>query len=96
MSESYFRRNEDFIYRDIAGEAILVPTGQAARKLNGMVSLNETGAFLWNALAEPRTPAALVEQMTAEYEIDTATALEDISGFLEKAEENEMVLRVQE
>ena len=32
------RRNEDYIVRKIAGEVILIPSGGAAARLNGMVS----------------------------------------------------------
>ena len=37
----------DFVLREIAGETLLVPAGKTALDLNGMLTLNETGAALW-------------------------------------------------
>ena len=36
----------DFVLREIAGETLLVPAGKTALDLNGMLTLNETGAAL--------------------------------------------------
>ena len=45
-------------------------------------SLEETGAAVWRALTEPRTLGELVAQVQKEYEIDSATAQEDVKSFL--------------
>lgn len=90
----YYIRNEDFITREIAGETILVPTGQAARTLNGMISLNETGAFLWSALRERQTPEALAERLAEQCGVDPADVQGDTAEFLERAAARGMVLRV--
>lgn len=63
------RRNEDYIVRKIAGEEILIPSGGAAAQLNGMVSLNELAAFLWEQLKEPRDLEELIRLVTGEYEV---------------------------
>lgn len=46
----------DFVLREIAGETLLVPAGKTALDLNGMLTLNETGAALWRMLPEARMP----------------------------------------
>ena len=38
--------NKDFMIRDIAGETILVPTGEISHNFNGMITLNEVAAFI--------------------------------------------------
>ena len=40
------KRTKEFIKRNIAGEIVLVPSGQTAREFNGMVTLTETGEFI--------------------------------------------------
>lgn len=45
-------------------------------------SLEETGAAIWRALTEPRTVNELVAQVQKEYDIDSATAQEDVSNLL--------------
>ena len=41
------KRNTNFILREIAGENILVATGEAAQIFNGMITLNEVASFIW-------------------------------------------------
>ena len=43
-----------FAMRKIAGSNIVVPVGAAASDFNGMITLNDTGAFLWASRALPR------------------------------------------
>ena len=43
-----------FILRKVAGENILVPVGNTALTFNGLVTLNESGAFLWKHMEKNR------------------------------------------
>ena len=78
------RAIEDLIIREIAGEYILVPTGNAALKIHGMINLSESGYLMWNKLQSGCTEEELVDAILEEYEIDRETATEDMRIFLEK------------
>ena len=52
----------DFVLREIAGETLLVPAGKTALDLNGMLTLNETGAALWRMLPEAADAEALLQE----------------------------------
>ena len=78
------RAVKDYIMREIAGETILIPSGSAAKKFNGLITVNELGAFIWNALSEDLTLDALTERITEAYEVDAATARADASEFLDE------------
>ncbi len=58
-----------FVLRVVGGENIVVPVGEQSKRFHGMVTLNETGAFLWEFFSKERTVdeavAALLEQYTA-------------------------------
>ena len=75
---------KELIKREIAGETILIPSGSAAKKFNGLITVNELGAFIWNALSEDLTLDALTERITEAYEVDAATARADASEFLDE------------
>lgn len=81
-SDIRYRASPDFMLRQIAGESILVPTGAAAAHFNGLISLNDTGVFLWNALQQSRSEAELVALVLQEYEVESDTAAADVSAFL--------------
>ena len=46
------RINKEFVLREIAGDYILVPVGDTALEFNGLITLNEVGAFLWGKLQQ--------------------------------------------
>ena len=57
-AERKFKANPDFLLREVAGEAVLIPVGEAGVFENSVISLNDTCSFLWKLFQEPRTPGA--------------------------------------
>lgn len=78
------KATKTMIMREIAGEYILIPVGEAATELFGLVSLNESGALLWERLQQECTEKDLIEAVLAEYEVDEETAKTGVRRFLEK------------
>lgn len=76
-----------FLLRKIAGQTVVLPTS-AELDLNMMITLNETGAFLWERLVEETDEAALVAALLAEYDVDEATAKNAVSAFVKKLRDN--------
>lgn len=74
--------SKDYLVRNIAGETILIPSGAAAQKFNGLVTVNALGSFIWEVLQQPVTLDELVARITEEYEVDAATARSDAEEFL--------------
>ena len=67
-----------FAMRKIAGSNIVVPVGAATSDFNGMITLNDTGAFLWNCFLQPTTEAQVVEALMHEYEVERQRAAADV------------------
>lgn len=86
------KRNSDFMLRDIAGEVVLVPTGQATQQFNGLITLNEVAAFIWKNLDEAGTREQLVKMILDEFEVDQKTAEADVDGFINALKEHEMIV----
>lgn len=74
---------EGFILREVASQVMVVAVGEASKDFNGIIRLNETGKFLWEKLQSDVTTDELVDFMTTEYDIDEATAKEDINAFID-------------
>ena len=81
----------EFVTREVAGDWLLVPVGRTAIDMNGMLTLNDTGAFLWEKLPEAENEAALVSALLEEYEVDRATAAADVEDFLAKLRKLDVV-----
>ena len=71
-----------FILREIAGEYVIVPTGNTALTFNGLISANESGVFLWKQLQEEISEPELRKAFMDEYDVDEETAQKDIQDFL--------------
>lgn len=85
--EIIMKLKEGFILREVAGETVVIPSGDAVN-LNMMITLNETGAFLWRKLETGAEESELVAALLAEYDVDEATAAASVSAFVKKLCDN--------
>ncbi|HOP99326.1 MAG TPA: PqqD family protein [Acetivibrio clariflavus] len=76
--------SKEFALREIAGNYIVVPFGEKAVNFNAMITLNETGAFIWKKIEEGKSKEELLSAMLEEYDVDREKAKEDIEKFCEK------------
>ena len=76
--------NKNFELKEIAGSFVVFPVGETAIDFNGMITLNETGAFLWRILKDGADRQQLSDAICAEYSIDVNTAQADIDAFLQR------------
>ena len=44
------RIKQGFVMRDVAGQAVVIATGDASRDFHGMVKLNQTAAVVWHGV----------------------------------------------
>lgn len=72
------------IHRQLAGDNILVPGGNAVLDLNGLFVMTETGAFIWRVLPDAETEDDVVNKMLEEYDVDKETAQQDVKEFLDR------------
>lgn len=74
---------DGFILRSVAGETVVVPTGNDL-DLNMMITLNETGKFLWQRLEQGAEESELVAALLGEYDVDEQTAEAHVTAFVKK------------
>lgn len=79
-----------FILRDVAGQTVVLPAGEDM-DLNMMITLNDTGKFLWKLLETDATEAELVSALLAEYDVDEATATSAVAGFVAELNKHEFL-----
>ena len=85
--------SENYILREIAGEYIVVPTGSAAMDFKGLITLNDTGVFLWKLLQEDdQTKESLLDALCEEYEAFREEAKIDIEEFLQRIRSEGMLI----
>ena len=71
------------ILRSVGGEHVVVPVGEMSKQVHGMITLNETGAFLWRFFTEEHTAEEAVAALLAEYDVAEDIARNDVEKFVE-------------
>ena len=76
---------------NIVGENVVVSLGVKNVNFNVMITLNGSGAFLWEQLLTEKTEEELLSATLEEYEIDEVTAAKDIRRFITTLREVEIL-----
>lgn len=79
---------EGYLVREIAGVSIVVPIGERVIDFKGIMTLNDTGNFIWKCLSNDISYIQLLSAILDEYEVDEDTARTDLCDFLDKARES--------
>ena len=85
------KKIKEFILREMADEYILIPTGSTTETFNGIITLTESAAFIYNHIEEASSFEELVNMITDEYEVDKQTAANDAYQFITHMLQNQMV-----
>lgn len=79
-----------FLLREIAGQHVVIPAGDM--DMNAMITLNETGAFLWKLMEDETNEAVLTAALLAEYDVDEATAQKAVAAFVQKLKDHDFLV----
>ena len=77
---------DGFILRTVAGETVVLPTG-GVTNFDMMITLNDTGRFLWERLSVGAEETELVEALLAEYDVTEELASKSVSAFVARLKE---------
>lgn len=82
---------DNYMLRKVADTFVVVPVGDAVSEFNGMINLNEVGAFLWRQLESETTFDAVLNSVLSEYEVDESVAKADLERFIKELEEANLI-----
>lgn len=83
------RISSDFTIQKVGNAYVAVAVGETSKTFHAMIKLNETGAFLWQKLADADlTENDLTEALLAEYDVDRETAARDVHRIVGLLREN--------
>lgn len=75
---------DGFVLREVAGQAMVVATGEASRGFHGMIKLNETGALIWRGISAGEDEGAIAQRLAERYDVSPEAAARDVAAFVEK------------
>ena len=72
---------EGFVLGDVAGKPVVLPASDELN-LNVMITLNDTGKFLWEQLETETDRQALIQAIQQNYDVDLQTAEVCVDNFV--------------
>jgi len=82
---------KEYILKDVAGSKLIVSLDTETVDFNKMMTLNETGVFLWEHLEGCETGDELVEKLTGEYDVSHEKAARDVANFIDELKKHEII-----
>ena len=81
------RIKDGFVLREVAGQAMVIATGEASKDFYGMIKLNETGKEIWQALQDGKIAEEIVVLLKDKYDVKSGQAENDVAAFIKQMEE---------
>ena len=82
-----YRRNENFVYRKIQSETILVPIRDNVGDMSCIYNLNKVGAYVWERLDGDRTLIEIINLITEEFDVAVQEVESDVHEFVGELQE---------
>ena len=89
-----YQKNQNFVFRQIDDETILVPIKDSVGDLGAIYNLNQVAAFVWQHLDGKKTLQAIKHMMTDEFEVSDPDAEQDLTEFVGQLQKIDAILPI--
>ena len=91
-AEQTYKRNDNFVFRQIENETILVPIKDNVGDMNCIYNLNEVGAFIWQNIQCKNSVSDIKNMIFSEFDITESQAETDLDEFVKDLKEIEAIV----
>lgn len=74
----------NFVLRQIMGETIVIPVGDAMLNINGMICLNEVGELIFRGLQAEESREQILDEILQNFDVTYEEAAADLDDFLRR------------
>jgi hypothetical protein len=83
---------KDYVIKQIGKELVIVPVKDEAIRFNGIITVNKTGAFLFEQLQnEDLSEEMLIEKVLEKYDVEEKIVKKDILDFIKICQEHSLI-----
>lgn len=82
-----YRKNAEWLEAEVKDEMLMMHA-ESGR----FVSLNETGTYLWEQIAQPRNVESLAASLASEFEVERSQARIDVQNWIGEMRENNVIV----
>lgn len=83
---------DGYLLREVAGNYIIVAIGDEAVDFDGIITVNELGAFIWKILEEDTETENIVAKILEEYDVSEDVVKDDVEKFIDKLKKAELLV----
>jgi hypothetical protein len=77
-----YEKDPSIVYREIAGEVVLVPIRRNVADMDSIYTLSDVGLFIWGLIDGQKTVGQILNEVLQEYDISSERASVDLDEFL--------------
>jgi hypothetical protein len=93
---SIYRKKEDIVTRQIAGETLLVPIRSQLADMQNIFALNSTAEFIWNQLDGKQNLEDILEGIGRQFDVEKEQAAPDLRDFITRLKEAGIIEELKE
>ena len=82
MQDPIYKKNDNFVYRRIENETILVPIKDNVGDMGSIYNLNPVAAFIWLQLDGEASVRDIQTRLTAEFDVSDGQAATDLGELI--------------
>ena len=75
---------ENYVMREVAGQAIVIAIGEESGRFKGMINLNRAGRDVWTCLKNGMDLNETVKEIVDKYEVDSNIVAQDVEKMVDK------------
>ena len=77
-----YKRNQEVVKRNIAGEVFLIPVCNNIADMRNVYVLQGVGEFIWDRLEKPGSESGICSHIVEHYEADEDEVMQDLNVHL--------------
>ncbi len=89
--DKIYKKNENFVFRKIEGETILVPIKDNVGDMGSIYNLNKMAAFVWEQVDGVKSLQDIKNRLLEEYEVSFREAEDDLLEYIAQLKEIDAV-----
>lgn len=85
------KAKEGFKLRKVSDQYCIVAVGKASKEFKGVISLNGTGAFMFEKLIQGTTKEDLIKAILDEYDVSEDVVTKDVENTIRLLKDNHII-----
>ena len=92
--ETVFKKQDEIVSREIAGETILVPVSGKVADMQRIFSLNTVAEYIWKQIDGKKNLREISDSILTIFDVQKEQADSDIQDFITELQKEDLIVKV--